>query len=157
MAKTAFSPRSSLPAAKVVSIGDTSAPQRQKFHTDDVNQCLHSKSCGHGVLNVIFFGQLWLNFVFFWERAPANHKCFFERYIREIINHRLFSLCAELLLILAAYSFSSLKRLTSQATGLPPLGTWPKEVHKLERATSMSSCHGVLTDKYIFRTILVRV
>ena len=30
---------SSLPAAKVVSTGGTSAPQRQKFHTDDVNKC----------------------------------------------------------------------------------------------------------------------
>ena len=38
---------SSLPAAKV-STGGTSAPQRQKFHIVDVNQCLHSKSCSHG-------------------------------------------------------------------------------------------------------------
>ena len=30
---------SSLPAAKVVSTEGTSAPQRQKFHTDDVNKC----------------------------------------------------------------------------------------------------------------------
>ena len=26
--------------------------QRQKFHTDDVNQCLHNKSCSHGVPNI---------------------------------------------------------------------------------------------------------
>ena len=39
---------SSFPAANVVSTGGTPAPQRQKFHTDDVNQCLHSKSCSHG-------------------------------------------------------------------------------------------------------------
>ena len=25
--------------------------QRQKFHTDDVNQCLHNKSGSHGVPN----------------------------------------------------------------------------------------------------------
>ena len=25
--------------------------QRQKFHTDDANQCLHNKSCSHGVSN----------------------------------------------------------------------------------------------------------
>ena len=30
---------SSLPAAKVVSTRGTSAPQRQKFHIDDVNKC----------------------------------------------------------------------------------------------------------------------
>ena len=29
---------SSLPAAKVVWTGGTSVPQRQKFHTDDVNE-----------------------------------------------------------------------------------------------------------------------
>ena len=39
------SPRSSL--LKDVSQGGTSATQRQKFHTDDVNQCLHNKSGSH--------------------------------------------------------------------------------------------------------------
>ena len=33
----------------------TFATQRQKFHTDDVNQCLHNKSGSHGVPNVILF------------------------------------------------------------------------------------------------------
>ena len=28
-----------------------SATQRQKFHTDDANQCLHNKSGSHGVSN----------------------------------------------------------------------------------------------------------
>ena len=28
--------------------------------------------------------------------------------------------------------------------------------HKLERATSMYSCHGVFTDQFIFRTVLAR-
>ena len=29
-----------------------SATQRQKFHIDDANQCLHNKSCIHGVPNI---------------------------------------------------------------------------------------------------------
>ena len=31
---------------------DTQATQRQKFHTDDANQCLHNKSGSHGVPNI---------------------------------------------------------------------------------------------------------
>ena len=42
---------SSLFAAGNVSRGGTSATQRQKFHTDDANQCLHNKSSSHGVPN----------------------------------------------------------------------------------------------------------
>ena len=42
---------SSLFAAGDVSLGGTSATQRQKFHTDDANQCLHNKSGSHGVPN----------------------------------------------------------------------------------------------------------
>ena len=42
---------SSLFAAGDVSRGGTSATQRQNFHTDDVNQCLHNKSGSHGVPN----------------------------------------------------------------------------------------------------------
>ena len=38
-------------AAGDVSRGGTSATQRQKFHTDDANQCLHNKSGSHGVPN----------------------------------------------------------------------------------------------------------
>ena len=34
--------------------------QRQKFHDDDVNQCLHNKSGSHGVPNANLF-----NFTFF--------------------------------------------------------------------------------------------
>ena len=40
---------SSLFAAGDVSRGGTSATQRQKFHTNDVNQCLLNKSGSHGV------------------------------------------------------------------------------------------------------------
>ena len=32
--------------------GGMSATQRQKFHTDDANQCLHKKSGSHGVPNI---------------------------------------------------------------------------------------------------------
>ena len=43
---------SSLFVAEDVSRGGTSATQRQKFHTDDANQCLHNKSGSHGVPNI---------------------------------------------------------------------------------------------------------
>ena len=46
---------SSLFAAGDVSRGGTSATQRQKFHTDDANQCLLKKSGSHGVPNVNLF------------------------------------------------------------------------------------------------------
>ena len=39
-------------AAGDVSRGGTSATQRQKFHTDDANQCLHNKSGSHGIPNI---------------------------------------------------------------------------------------------------------
>ena len=35
-----------------VSHGGTCATQRQKFHTDDANQCLPNKSGSHGVPNI---------------------------------------------------------------------------------------------------------
>ena len=43
---------SSLFAARDVSREGTSATQRQKFHTDDANQCLHNKSGSHGVPDI---------------------------------------------------------------------------------------------------------
>ena len=39
-------------AAGDVLCGGTSATQRQKFHTDDANQCLNNKSGSHGVPNI---------------------------------------------------------------------------------------------------------
>ena len=42
---------SSLFAVGDVSRGGMSATQRQKFHTDETNQCLHNKSGGHVVPN----------------------------------------------------------------------------------------------------------
>ena len=55
--KTRFS---SLFAAGDVSRGGTSATQRQKFHTDDVNQCLLNKSGSHGVPNANLFNFTFL-------------------------------------------------------------------------------------------------
>ena len=40
--------------------GGTSATQQQKFHNDDVNQCLHNKSGSHGVPNVNLFNFMFL-------------------------------------------------------------------------------------------------
>ena len=51
------SPRSS--PLRDVSRGGTSATQRRKFHTDDVNQCLLDKCGSHGVPNANL-----LNFTF---------------------------------------------------------------------------------------------
>ena len=51
-------PRSS--PLRDVSRGETSATQRQKFHTDDVNQCLHDKSHSHGVPNAHLFNFTFL-------------------------------------------------------------------------------------------------
>ena len=79
--KTAVSPRSS-PLGDV-SRGGTSATQRQKFHTDEVNQCLLNKSRSHGVPNANLFNftfllvDLRLSVVFICERAPLKLKCFF--------------------------------------------------------------------------------
>ena len=52
------SPRSS--PLRDGSRGGTSATQRQKFHTDDVNQCLHNKSGSHGVPNTNLFNFTFL-------------------------------------------------------------------------------------------------
>ena len=51
---------SSLLAAWDVSRGETSATQRQKFHTVDVNQCVHNKSSSHGVPNADSFNFTFL-------------------------------------------------------------------------------------------------
>ena len=54
----AVSPRSS-PLGNV-SRGGTSATLRQKFHTDDVNQCLENKSGSHGVPHANLFNFTFL-------------------------------------------------------------------------------------------------
>ena len=43
-----------------ISQGRTSATQGQKFHTDDINQCLHNKSSIRGVLNANLFNFTFL-------------------------------------------------------------------------------------------------
>ena len=55
---------SSLFAAGDVSRGRTTVTQRQKFHTDDANQCLHKKSGSHGVpyINLSNFTCLLVDF-----------------------------------------------------------------------------------------------
>ena len=53
-----ISPRSS--PLRNVSWGRTSVTQGQKFHTDDVNQCLHNKWGSHGVSNANLFNFTFL-------------------------------------------------------------------------------------------------
>ena len=57
-----YSRFSLLLAARDVSPGGTSAPQRHKFQTDDVNQCLHLKLGSYGVPDVNLF-----DFMFSWS------------------------------------------------------------------------------------------
>ena len=75
------SPRSS--PLRDVSQGETSTTQRQKFHTDDVNQCLHNKSGSHGVSNANLFNFTFLlvdfGKVIICEWALPKLKCFFKR------------------------------------------------------------------------------
>ena len=52
------SPRSS--PLRVVSRGGMSATQRHKFHTDDLNQCLHDNSGSHAVPNANLFNFTFL-------------------------------------------------------------------------------------------------
>ena len=58
MRTTDISPRSSL--LRDVSRGGTSVTQPQKFHTDDVSQCLHNKSGSHWVPNTNLFNFMFL-------------------------------------------------------------------------------------------------
>ena len=43
-----------------ISQGGMPATRRQKFHTDDVNQCLHNKSGSHGIPNANLFNFTFL-------------------------------------------------------------------------------------------------
>ena len=58
MRTTDISPCSSL--LRDVLRGGTSVTQPQKFHTDDVNQCLHNKSGSHWVPNANLFNFMFL-------------------------------------------------------------------------------------------------
>ena len=56
--------------------------KRQKFHTDDVNHCLHNKSRSHGRSKCKFVwfyvspSRLWQSFVFYCVRVPVKLRCF---------------------------------------------------------------------------------
>ena len=76
-----------------ISSGGTSAPQRQKFHTDDANQCLRNKSDSHGVPKVNLFCFIFLlvdyNKVLrsFANELQQNSDAFFkEEYILGILT-----------------------------------------------------------------------
>ena len=83
--------------------GWASATQRQKFHADDVNQCLHNKSGGHGVPKtknkrfvqgiVCFSGSILLKLLCSscCKQASEKLKCFFWR--RIIIFHKYWLFC----------------------------------------------------------------
>ena len=84
---------SSLFAARDVSRGGTSATQRQKFHTDDANQCLHNKSGSHGVPNInlsnftcllVYFGKvLCLSANYLQQNSNASSR---EDYIPQVLT-----------------------------------------------------------------------
>ena len=92
--------------------GGTSATQRQKFHTDDVNQCLHNKSGSHGVPNANLFNFTFLLVSFnkvlcssandlqknsnaskFWRRLySSNTDCFVRDSLRLYLTFAAFCL-----------------------------------------------------------------
>ena len=87
------SPRSS--PLRVVSRGGTFATQRLKFHTDDLNQCLHDNSGSHAVPNANLFNFTFL-LVDFGEVLCSSHSAneleqnsnatFREDYIPQILT-----------------------------------------------------------------------
>jgi len=81
------------PCLKGIWPGGTSVPQQQKFHTDDVNQCLHKKSGSHGFLYVNLFTFMFLlldygNVLYFTvNELQQNSNAFFkEEYIPLILT-----------------------------------------------------------------------
>ena len=91
------SPRSS--PLRDVSRGGTFATQRQKFHTDDINQCLHNKFSSHGVPNanlfnftfsLVDFGRVLCSFAN--ELQQNSNTCCREDYIPQILAVLLESL-----------------------------------------------------------------
>ena len=84
---------SSLLAAGDVSRGGTSTTQRQKFHTDDANQCLLNKSGSRGVPNVNLFNFRFLLIDFGKvlcssanELQQNSNACCREDYIPQILT-----------------------------------------------------------------------
>ena len=98
---TDVSPRSS--PLRDVSRRGTPATQRQKFHTDDVNQCLHNKSGSHGVPNANLFNFKFLLVNFGEVLCSSAHELqqnsdatFRENYIPQILTvlleiHRVYT------------------------------------------------------------------
>ena len=77
---------SSLLAAWDISRGGMSATRRQKFHTDEVNQCLHIKFGSRGVPNanminftflLVNFGKVLWSFAAICKQTTAKLKCIF--------------------------------------------------------------------------------
>ena len=97
---------SSLFAARDVSQEVTSVTQRQKFHTDDANQCLHNKSSSHGVSNtnlsnftclLVDFGKvLYSSANEFQQNSNASSR---KDYIPQILTVLLEILCVLLVYI----------------------------------------------------------
>ena len=97
---------SSLFAARDISQEVTSVTQRQKFHTDDANQCLHNKSSSHGVSNtnlsnftclLVDFGKvLFSSANEFQQNSNASSR---KDYIPQILTVLLEILCVLLVYI----------------------------------------------------------
>ena len=97
---------SSLFATRDVSQEVTSVTQRQKFHPDDANQCLHNKSSSHGVPNtnlsnftclLVDFGKvLYSSANEFQQNSNASSR---KDYIPQILTVLLEILCVLLVYI----------------------------------------------------------
>ena len=87
---------SSLLAAWDVSRGGTSVFQRQRFHTDDINQYLHDKFGSHGVSNANIISILHFSWsilvkccVHLWMSSSSTQMLLLEKYI----YHKFWLLC----------------------------------------------------------------
>ena len=103
---------SSLFAAGDVSRGGTSATQRQKFHTDDANQCLHNKSSSHGVpnTNLSNFTCLLVDFVKCCVHLPTSSSKTQTLLLEKSIFHCFARDSSRLHLTLAAFCLLSVIR-----------------------------------------------
>ena len=115
---------SSLFAAGDVLRWGTSATQRQKFHTDDANQCLLNKSGSHGVPNVnlfnfrfllVDFGKVFCSSAN--ELQQNSNACSTEDYIPQILTV-LLAFC-----LLSVIRKQQLKQY--KTTPLTNQGFWP--------------------------------
>ena len=179
MRATDVSPRSS--PLRDVSRGGTSATQRQKIHTDDVNQCLHS----HGVPNAKLFllakrssaamsEEKRLPFAGYWGATLPPQKSDPARRINLLAEPTFF--CKQLATLAygsdncifytrtnrsARLTWSLQPRLQGFSffprpsiwTRLTPMARQAR-AHNLEHATPiLGLCKGVFTYQFIFSTI----